>query len=398
MKAFQRFDDKIPVQIAWVPDGSGLLMLYGAMTGIPRGRLQIGFLSYPSGEFRIITNDTDNYGKFAVAADGKILVSVQVQSSGEIDLLDGTGTGTPLTVPNVPKKAQIEDVSWDDDTHLLISQGNRLVRIAKNGTQLETLVNDTSAAIYDTTACSDGRYFVFAWDGHGGGNRMNIWRVGPDRSEPERLTEGKNDSNPVCSPDGKWMYFANSDDGQLIGQLMRVPIDGGKPERLPGSVLSASEPLFLGKIALSRDGRTIASVAPFANAQRVVLVQVDSNSQAKPRLLNADRRATGGIQFTPDGTAVAYVIEDRGVDNIWIQPLDGSPGHQLTNFASDSILSFCWSPNGEILAFVRSESTSNVVLLRDTNGYKPTVGVGTLDVWNFAEILRNQVFSSGDEF
>ena len=227
---------------------------------------------------------------------------------------------------------------------------------------------------------------------------MNIWRVGPDRSEPERLTEGKNDSNPVCSPDGKWMYFANSDDGQLIGQLMRVPIDGGKPERLPGSVLSASEPLFLGKIALSRDGRTIASVAPFANAQRVVLVQVDSNSQAKPRLLNADRRATGGIQFTPDGTAVAYVIEDRGVDNIWIQPLVGSPGHQLTNFASDSILSFCWSPNGEILAFVRSESTSNVVLLRDTNGYKPTVGVGTLDVWNFAEILRNQVFSSGDEF
>jgi hypothetical protein len=35
------------------------------------------------------------------------------------------------------------------------------------------------------------------------------------------------------------------------------------------------------------------------------------------------------------------------VDNLWVQPLDGSAGHQITNFASDQIDCFLWSPDGQ---------------------------------------------------
>jgi hypothetical protein len=49
-----------------------------------------------------------------------------------------------------------------------------------------------------------------------------------------------------------------------------------------------------------------------------------------------------GAEFAPDRKAVAYTIRENGVDNIWMQPLDGSMGHQITNFKSEQIsLSYC---------------------------------------------------------
>jgi Tol biopolymer transport system component len=53
------------------------------------------------------------------------------------------------------------------------------------------------------------------------------------------------------------------------------------------------------------------------------------------------------------------------VDNIWIQPLDGSAGHQITNFKSDQIDSFHWSPDGKALALVRFHSESDVIFLQE---------------------------------
>ncbi len=71
------------------------------------------------------------------------------------------------------------------------------------------------------------------------------------------------------------------------------------------------------------------------------------------------------MNCTPDGKTVAYVIRDQGVDNIWAQPLDGSPGHQITNFTSERIADFQWSPDGKTLAVARTHDTSDVVMLRE---------------------------------
>jgi eukaryotic-like serine/threonine-protein kinase len=60
------------------------------------------------------------------------------------------------------------------------------------------------------------------------------------------------------------------------------------------------------------------------------------------------------------------VIRDKGAENLWMQPLNGSPGRQITNFPSSEILDFRWSPDGKMLAIIRESLTSDVVLLRDT--------------------------------
>jgi Tol biopolymer transport system component len=48
-----------------------------------------------------------------------------------------------------------------------------------------------------------------------------------------------------------------------------------------------------------------------------------------------------------------------------VQPLDGSRGHQITNFTSQHIAEFQWSPDGKTLAVARTEDASDVVLLRE---------------------------------
>lgn len=72
------------------------------------------------------------------------------------------------------------------------------------------------------------------------------------------------------------------------------------------------------------------------------------------------------MAFTDDGKAVAYAIREKGVDNIWVQPLTGSAGHQITHFNRGQINHFAWSPDGKKLAVIRAHTTSDVVLIRAT--------------------------------
>jgi Tol biopolymer transport system component len=72
------------------------------------------------------------------------------------------------------------------------------------------------------------------------------------------------------------------------------------------------------------------------------------------------------VRFTPDGKAVVYPIRDQGADNLWLQPLDGSRGKQLTNFKSEEIRDFHWSFDGSKLALIRGHTDSDVVLLQES--------------------------------
>ncbi len=40
------------------------------------------------------------------------------------------------------------------------------------------------------------------------------------------------------------------------------------------------------------------------------------------------------------------IPRENGVDNLWLQPLDGSKGKQITEFSSEHIYDFHWSFDG----------------------------------------------------
>jgi len=54
------------------------------------------------------------------------------------------------------------------------------------------------------------------------------------------------------------------------------------------------------------------------------------------------------------------------VDNVWVQPVDGSAGRQITHFKSEHILSFHWSPDGKNLGILRGHTDSDVVSLQES--------------------------------
>jgi Tol biopolymer transport system component len=217
----------------------------------------------------------------------------------------------------------------------------------------------------DPSVSSSGRYLVFTWLLHEGTNSQTIWRVNANGSNAVRLTSGKYDFHPACSPDQKWVYYLDF----VAQQIRRVPLDGSaNPEPVPGS--SDFHGMFAGgQMAISADGKLLGYLVDVSNGetqeptQKVALLNLESPKS--PRLLDVNPHISGGLQFTPDRKGIAYPIRENGVGNLWVQRLDGSAGHQITNFKSDQIGSFHWSLDGKKLGLVRYHSESDVVLLQE---------------------------------
>jgi Tol biopolymer transport system component len=140
-----------------------------------------------------------------------------------------------------------------------------------------------------------------------------------------------------------------------------VPLDGGKAERL------SELPTF--PFDISPDSKMAAFatfVSPSAAKKQLALVPVDS--PANTRILDLQRPMPmyGGVRFTHDGKAVTYAFQDQGAENLWLQPLDGSPGKQISNFKSEQIKDFRWSFDGSKLGLLRGHTDSDVVLLQES--------------------------------
>ncbi len=358
------FNDKAPYELKWLPDGSGILAVY-QQAGPSFQRAQIGFIPSAGGQLQPITRDTNRYLTLTTSGDGKTLASVQLKITQNLYLLPGTGSQSADSKPVVPQGQEVRGFGWAADGGLLITDGPRLLRLGADGNNQTQLIGDSTAGIVDPSSCGNDR-LIFSWMFHGGTNTLSLWRANVDGSSPVRLTQGKRDFRSVCSPDKKWVYYYD----QVAGRISRVPLDGsGKAEAVPGSVVPNSF-LASGGFGLSADGKVLAYLVEVVDPvtqngkEKVALLDIGS---AAPRLLDADTRVTrGGVQFTPDGKSVAYPIHENGVDNIWIHPLDGSTGHQITNFTSEQITSFHWSPDGKSLGVLRNHSESDVVLLQES--------------------------------
>ena len=234
--------------------------------------------------------------------------------------------------------------------------------MSTDGGDKVTLLSDPAAQFIQPTSCQNGRYIVFTWAGHSVSNKTNIWRVNADGSNPKQLTDGMQDIAPKCSPDGRWVLY---DEVQDL-QVKRVPVEGGTTEIVPGTAMPAA--YFHAGLAIAPDGKLLAFLTTGGQnvvGHQIALVPLDAGPEPPRRMLDPDPRVAEAPQFTPDGNAVVYPIRENGTDNLWLQPLNGTPGRQITNFKSDTISTFRFSPDGKTIGVLRSHSESDAVLLRD---------------------------------
>ena len=335
----------------WLPGGSGLLVLERDRTS-NFTQNQIAFVVYPEGRLDPVTRDTNNYSDLSVAANGQVLATVLSEGRWDLSVMSAASGGTDARP--VASVAAFTNFYWTHDGRLINDKDNKLNWVNPDSGAKGSFATVQDSADGDPWECADGRYMVFLTGLSSGNSNQNLWRADASGGNLKQLTQGKLDNFPVCSPDSKSVYYVDGN-----GLVMQVPIDGG-------SVRKITEVRAAGFFDVSPDGRTVAfgTVDHAAgHEEKIALVATDTGATTK--MVEFQRsRVTNLIRFSRDGKSLVYTIRENGADNLWLQPLDGSAGKQLTLFKAEHIWDFHWSPDGSRLALVRGHTDSDVVLMR----------------------------------
>ncbi len=338
----------------WMPDGGGLIGILHGM-GPSFNRTQIAFVSYPGGKLSPITHDINTYSYLSVAASGRTLSAVLSEGRWNIFTMPAPPTGAQPHL--VTSSEAFTNFTWTRDGYLISDQGAKLNRIDPASGDKTPLATEEGSVSGNPEACSDGRYLIFELGFRAGANDDNLWRMDSTGGNLKQLTNGRNDTHSVCSADGRWVYFMRQQDE---AKLARVSIDGGTPQIL------SDLPIVDSQISISPDGKLAAFATLEHTNHKEKLVLVDTNS-GQAKMMDFERELFGLVRFSRDGKAVVYPTRENGVDNLWMQPLDGSKGKQITDFSSERIYDFHWSFDGKQLALVRGHNDSDVVLIRETH-------------------------------
>jgi Tol biopolymer transport system component/tRNA A-37 threonylcarbamoyl transferase component Bud32 len=334
----------------WLPDASGLVMSTVSQMTSLHGQLTL--IGYPQGEFRQLTTDTNDYFHPSISADGRSIVVSQIQSQVGLEVAPAS---SPDAVQPVPLASHRDFWRWDwsSDGRLVVPQTPDIRLVNPSGG--ETVLFSDAQHVSDQVTTCGGKYFVFRSVGRSGKVSVNLWRMDTSGAGLKQLTFGSNESEPECSRDGQWVFYTDRGDNQAI---KRVSLEGGQPETLIKE--------GIGAWALSPDGKTIVSLEVRELDHRLVL-NFFSIEDKKTNYHDLDQRASSPLGYAPDPKAVVYVVREKGVDNLWEQPLDNSPARQLTHFTAERIMRFRFSPDGSKIAVERGHVESDAVLLRDTS-------------------------------
>lgn len=337
---------------SWMPDGNGVLVSASlAETGFER--TQLGIVSYPGGEFRLLTTDTNRYLHPSLASDGRTIAASQAQLKFELAVAPAS---SPDSVQPVPLSSRLSIWRWDwmPDGRLVIPQGPD-IRIVSTAGSESVVASNMRHPPDQAASCGGGKYIVFRQFGGVSGVATNLWRIDAGGTNLKQLTFGLNESDPECSLDGKWVYYVDRGDNRY---LKRIYLEGGLAE----TIVYAPTGLY----ALSPDGKTIVK-DEVRDSDHQLMLALYSIEEKKKSYIEYDQRALRGFAFLPDGKSVAYVVREKAVDNLWARPVDGSPSRPLTHFTSESIYAFRYSPDGAKIAIERGHTESDAVLLRDAS-------------------------------
>ncbi len=341
---------RVPI---WMPDGKGLLALDSSRSS-NYTRAQIVFIAYPDGKVTPVTRDTNNYSDLSLAANGEVLATVLNEGRWNLSVMSSTAGGADARA--ILPVYNFTNFTWTHDGRLINDNDNALHWVNPETGAKGMFATEMEAVSGDPWECPDGRTVVFLLSVIGQQGGQNVWRADASGGNLKQLSKGKQENYPVCSPDSHWVYYLDDS----AGGLKRVPIDGGASEKVVDTQLS-------GLFDISPDGNTVVfPTIDHANGHEEKVVLFDLSTRQVRKMLKFERQDAGSfIRVSRDGKSIVYPVREDGIDNLWQQPLDGSPGKYLTSFKAEHIWDYHWSPDGSKLAMVRGHNDSDVVLMRD---------------------------------
>jgi len=370
VRSLAEFDDLLIDNITPTLDEQKFMVLYRSKSSGFRTR-QIGVVSLSDSKLRAVTRDTNNYGTMTLSGDRKTLAAVQEKTDSALYLLPATSYGVNAPQQILTRQNDISDFSWASNTEVYVARRGSLFRSSVDGSSNIQLIADPHSTISHVAGCVSGRFAVFTWDGHGEShNAQSLWRVEGDGSSQKQIASGNYDDQFVCSPDGKWIYYAELNSSGIV----QVSADGGTRQTVIGTVLPGFSNT-LGGPDVSSNGKLLAFNVYGATpsdpevVDEEIIVSLDSAAEPRTRMILRGDSIRGGSRFTPDGNALvyaAYVDNGSYYNGLWFQPLEGSQGHPIVHFPSGWTLRIQFSPDGQHLGVLRTTHTeSDIVLLHD---------------------------------
>jgi DNA-binding winged helix-turn-helix (wHTH) protein/Tol biopolymer transport system component len=346
-------------QIAWLNDGSGFVFTAWNPESETMSD-QIWLMSYPGGVRRRITADINGYLGVDVAASGNTIVASE--SMPDVGLWSvRPGDNSPalkLTSGNGELYTERLGLAAAADGAVVISSRQnaepKLWRIPSNGGPPAQLTT-ASGRDYQPAISRDGKLIVFVSTRTGSDQ---LWRMAADGSDQILLTPMKGVRSPSLTEDGQWVVFeGNVPDEPTI---WRVPASGGT------AVQVFPHPAFLPVV--SPDGKFVACLLPSGDQTQGKLTVISAaDGKIQTQFDGTVPRGTPALRWSADGRAIAYVVTENGISNIWAQRVDGTPPNPLTSWTAETVMRFDWSSTGTLVC-ERGLALTDLILIRDQTG------------------------------
>lgn len=343
--------------IEWLADGTGLIV--AARDNASLLAHQLWQIDYPGGGARAITKDLNSYSSAGITADMKSLVTVLHRRITNLWIApsDRSSEAVQIHSGNSKDLGWTLGVEWLRDGKIIYgstASGKEDVWLMNADGSEQRQLTTTAGANFEPTVSDDGRTVVYV--SKAADAAQNLWRMNLANGERAQLTDGGFDLRPDISPDGRWVvYMSVIKDSPT---LWKTPLGGGgAPIQLSDKIAAVPR--------VSPDGRLIACFyrAQVETYSKFAVLPFDGGEPVKVFDRSPTTFVEAGIRWTPDGRALSFIDNRDGVSNIWLQPLDGSPAKQLTNFTSETIFRFAWSPDGKMIVAERGTETGDIVLI-----------------------------------
>lgn len=345
--------------ISWQKKGSGFFALGCEKENDP---IQVWSITYPAGERKRLTNDTNSYIWLGISGDNKTLVTLKSDSSSSIWSFSLTTKDLKQITPENRNASGDSGITPISNGNLLITRYTgaelNLWEITVDGKDVRQLTSDASLNASPKIS-PDGTKIVFMSNRSGA---WRVWKMDFDGKNAKQLTivdESVNQFNPHFSNDGSIIFFSQQEKNSGRGKILKVSIEGGTPE----PVLPPNDDWEEGGYA-SPDGKYLALIAfnP-VNKKFIRIFGLDKNTPTKSEY-EFESGLMYGFEWSPGGKSLIY-INQAGVPNIWQMSLDGKQRKPLTNFTAGRIADFAWSKDGGRLFIVRRTVNNDLVLIKD---------------------------------
>ena len=225
---------------------------------------------------------------------------------------------------------------------------SKLVWVNRKGA--EQPLDVPSHAYLDPRLSPDGRTIAVGTSDDG----LQISLFDPSRKTLSPFTFQGNNRVPVWTPDGKRIVFWSDTTGTANLYWMRADGSGGREQLRSSNYLNIP-------FSFSRDGQLLAFSELNAVTAEDIWVLRMSDRKAQLFLESADAPA-----FSPDGHWLAYVSEESGRREVYVQPYPGPGGkYQISTAGGTEPL---WNHNGREL-FYRNEDKMMAVDIYTEPGF-----------------------------